>query len=95
MSVSTRDISKLADLSRLQFTESEIVTLQGDMNWILDLIDKLSSVDTSDVLPDSSLFPHLSHSSVLSEWVLVNDSTILSNAQHPIESHSIVVWTTY
>jgi aspartyl-tRNA(Asn)/glutamyl-tRNA(Gln) amidotransferase subunit C len=51
MSVSREDVAYMANLARLKVTESEIDQFQSDMNKILQYMDQLSQVDTSDVQP--------------------------------------------
>ena len=43
----------VAFLSRLKFTDEEIKSFQKDLNRILEYIDKLNELDTSDVEPTS------------------------------------------
>jgi aspartyl-tRNA(Asn)/glutamyl-tRNA(Gln) amidotransferase subunit C len=51
MSVSREDVAYMANLARLKVTESEIDQFQSDMNKILQYMDQLSEIDTSDVQP--------------------------------------------
>lgn len=51
MSVTTNDIEKAAKLARIQITESDISNVTDSINDVLGLIDKMQSVDTSDVEP--------------------------------------------
>ncbi|WP_138432111.1 Asp-tRNA(Asn)/Glu-tRNA(Gln) amidotransferase subunit GatC [Fodinibius saliphilus] len=51
MSVTKEDVNYVADLARLELTEEETESLTGDMNQILDHIETLEEVDTSDVEP--------------------------------------------
>ena len=51
MSVTKEDVKYVADLARLQLDGGEIDRLAGDMNRILEYMDLLAEVDTSDVEP--------------------------------------------
>ncbi|MDR8394062.1 Asp-tRNA(Asn)/Glu-tRNA(Gln) amidotransferase subunit GatC [Aliifodinibius sp. S!AR15-10] len=51
MSVTKDDVQYIAHLARLQVSDKEAEGLKEDMNKILDYMDDLSEVDTSDVEP--------------------------------------------
>lgn len=51
MSVTKKDVKYVADLARLQLTDEETESLAGDMNKILDYMEALNEIDTSDVEP--------------------------------------------
>ena len=51
MSVSKKDVQYIANLARLQFSEEETENLAGEMSKILDYMETLEEVDTSDVEP--------------------------------------------
>ncbi len=51
MSVTKEDVAYMANLARLRVTEEEIEQFQSDMNKILDYMELLNQVDTSDVAP--------------------------------------------
>lgn len=51
MSVSKKDVDYVAGLAHLQLTEEESESLVSDMNQILEYMDTLEEVDTSDVEP--------------------------------------------
>ena len=51
MQIDTTLISRLEKLSRLQLGESEREKLAGDLQRILDMVDTLKSLDTSNVEP--------------------------------------------
>jgi len=46
-------VKKVALLSRLEFTEAEADAFAGQLSRILDYVDKLSALDTTDVEPTS------------------------------------------
>ncbi len=45
------DVLKIATLSKLEFSESEIEKFRVDLNKIFDYMEELNGVDTSDVVP--------------------------------------------
>lgn len=51
MSLSSDDIHKIAHLARLAIDEAEIAPLQRDLSNILDLVEQMQAVDTSQVEP--------------------------------------------
>lgn len=51
--LTTEDVLKIAKLARLKLTDSEIEPLKNDLNSILKYIEKLGTVDTSQILPTS------------------------------------------
>ena len=51
MKVSPQDVSHVANLANLELTESERTAMLRDMNSILDHIDNLNEIDTTNVLP--------------------------------------------
>lgn len=51
MSVTEKDVRYMADLARLQLAEDEVKSFAQDMNKILDYMEMLDELDTSDVEP--------------------------------------------
>ena len=51
MSVTKNDVKKIAELARLEFSETEIENYTTEMNKILGYVEKLSELDTKDVEP--------------------------------------------
>lgn len=51
MSVTKEDVKKIAELARLEFSDSEIVNYTTEMNKILGYVEKLNELDTKDVEP--------------------------------------------
>jgi aspartyl-tRNA(Asn)/glutamyl-tRNA(Gln) amidotransferase subunit C len=74
MSVTIKDVSYIAELARLQFTEAEQEKMARELNMILHYVEKLNEVDTEGVEPLSSIHDQ---SNVLREDVEVPS---LSNA---------------
>lgn len=58
MSVLSREeITKLAHLARLRFEDAELETINGQLNRILDYVEKLREVDVTGVEPAA----HIQH----------------------------------
>jgi len=51
MKVTDKDVSYVADLANLDLTEEERKGMLRDLNSILEYIDRLNELDTSDVAP--------------------------------------------
>jgi len=51
MKVSEKDVAHVADLANLDLTDEERSGLLRDLNSILDYVDRLNELDTSDVPP--------------------------------------------
>jgi aspartyl-tRNA(Asn)/glutamyl-tRNA(Gln) amidotransferase subunit C len=51
MSVTKNDVKKIAELARLEFTETELENYTAEMNKMLDYVDKLNEINTENVEP--------------------------------------------
>jgi len=51
MKVTEKDVAYVAELANLDLTEQERSSLLRDLNSILDYVDRLNELDTSDVPP--------------------------------------------
>lgn len=51
MSVTIKDVEKIAKLAKLKFNESETGKLQTELNQILEYIDQLNELDLEGVEP--------------------------------------------
>jgi aspartyl-tRNA(Asn)/glutamyl-tRNA(Gln) amidotransferase subunit C len=51
MKVTDKDVAYVADLANLELTDQERQRMLKDLNSILDYIDRLNQLDTSDVPP--------------------------------------------
>ena len=51
MKVTERDVLYVADLANLELTPEERARMLRDLNSILEYMDRLNELDTSDVLP--------------------------------------------
>lgn len=53
MSVSLEDVDHVATLARLRFSDEEREQLEGQLNEILNYVEQLKQIDTTDVPPTS------------------------------------------
>lgn len=51
MAVTIKEVEHVAKLARLRFTEDEVVKFTRQFNQILDYMEKLNELDTSNVEP--------------------------------------------
>jgi aspartyl-tRNA(Asn)/glutamyl-tRNA(Gln) amidotransferase subunit C len=51
MEITNDLVKRLAELSKLEFNESELETVKGDLQKMLNFVDKLQEVDTQGVQP--------------------------------------------
>ncbi len=51
MKISRAEVEHIADLARLELSEAEIERLQSDLSQILDYVEQLNELDTSNVSP--------------------------------------------
>ena len=51
MKVTEKDVAYVADLANLELSEEERTGMLRDLNSILDYVDRLNELDTSDVAP--------------------------------------------
>lgn len=49
------EVQKIAQLARIELTESELQKFQKDLSTILDYVDALQKVDTQDLPPASDI----------------------------------------
>lgn len=55
MSVTTKDVTYIAELAKLKFSDDEMLTMTSELNNILHYVEKLNEVDTEGVLPLSTI----------------------------------------
>ena len=55
MSVSKKDVEHIAKLAKLKFDDKQKEKLQGELNKVLEYIDKLNELDLSNVEPLESI----------------------------------------
>jgi aspartyl-tRNA(Asn)/glutamyl-tRNA(Gln) amidotransferase subunit C len=51
MQINKELVEHLANLSRLHFSEAELVAMQHDLEKMIGFVDKLNELDTTGVLP--------------------------------------------
>ena len=51
MKVTEQDVTYVADLANLELTDPERASLAKDLNSILEFVDRLNELDTSDIPP--------------------------------------------
>ena len=59
MKVTEKDVAYVADLANLELTDQERRRMLKDLNSILDYIDRLNELDTSDVPPMAQISARL------------------------------------
>jgi aspartyl-tRNA(Asn)/glutamyl-tRNA(Gln) amidotransferase subunit C len=57
MAVTLKDVEHVASLARLEFSDEEKKTLMSQLNKILEYMEKLNELDTSDVEPLAQVIP--------------------------------------
>ena len=89
--LSIKELSHLAHLSRLSFTEQELEKFSENLNEILSFIQKLDKADTKNVA-ETSQVTGLENVSRPDEVVVFgNEDALLQCAPHAIENHSIKI----
>lgn len=51
MSLTMDDIRRIADLGRIDISDEQAKVVQGELNDILQMIERISSVDTTGIAP--------------------------------------------
>ncbi|WP_456372478.1 Asp-tRNA(Asn)/Glu-tRNA(Gln) amidotransferase subunit GatC [Thiolapillus sp.] len=51
MSLDAEEVEKIAHLARIAVTSDEVDALKGELSGILGLVERMSELDTSDILP--------------------------------------------
>jgi aspartyl-tRNA(Asn)/glutamyl-tRNA(Gln) amidotransferase subunit C len=64
MKVTEKDVSYVADLANLELTDQERQRMLKDLNSILDYIDRLNELDTSDIPPMAQISAKFGQSEV-------------------------------
>jgi aspartyl-tRNA(Asn)/glutamyl-tRNA(Gln) amidotransferase subunit C len=57
MAVTLEDVEHVANLARLEFSDEEKKTLTNQLNKILEYMEKLNELDTSNVEPLAQVIP--------------------------------------
>ncbi|MCZ6757287.1 MAG: Asp-tRNA(Asn)/Glu-tRNA(Gln) amidotransferase subunit GatC [Bacteroidetes bacterium] len=78
MAISIEEVTRVAELARLRFSEEELRRMAGELEKILEYVRKLEEIDTSDVVPmthvhddfgtlrEDRVEPHISRDEALS-----------------------------
>ena len=51
MALTPQDVSRIANLARLELSEAEQASLLGDLNGFFDIVEQMRAVDTTGVAP--------------------------------------------
>lgn len=57
MAITRSEVEAVAELAKLQVTDDQIAHYTEQLNRILEYVEKLNEVDTSDVPPTASVLP--------------------------------------
>ena len=57
MKITRAEVEHIATLARLELTETEIERLQSDLSQILEYVDQLNELDTTQVVPTAHVMP--------------------------------------
>lgn len=90
MSVSKKDVEYVAELSRLNFSEEEKENLAGDLNQILNYMDKLNELNTDNV--DIIVNPYYIENKFREDEVQesMNLKSVIENAPQNLEEYIVV-----
>ena len=87
MKITRAEVEHIATLARLELTEAEIEQLQSDLSQILEYVDQLNELDTTQVLPTAHV---VAQEDVLREDVTrpsMSTEEVLSNAPQAEEGY--------
>ncbi|MBZ5504685.1 MAG: Asp-tRNA(Asn)/Glu-tRNA(Gln) amidotransferase subunit GatC [Acidobacteriia bacterium] len=68
MKVTDKDVTYVADLANLELTDQERQRMLKDLNSVLDYIDRLNELDTSDVPPMAQISDKFGESRTAYPW---------------------------
>ena len=57
MKITSKDVEKVALLSRLEINEADMEAMTGQLNSILDYVDVLNKLDTEGIQPTAHVLP--------------------------------------
>lgn len=57
MKINQQDVAYVAKLARLSLSEKELTEMTGQMDAILDYVDKLKELDTDGIVPTAHAVP--------------------------------------
>lgn len=87
MAVSKQDVKKIAELARLEFSDSEIEDYTLEMNKILGYVDKLNELDTSNIKPLSHPIENINVFREDVNKTSINRENALKNAPNRSSEH--------
>ena len=86
MKITEREVRYVAGLANLQLTDAEVAKFQSDLNGILEHMDRLNEIDTTDVEPMAQVLFGAEETATLREDRTVPplaNGTALANAPQP------------
>ncbi len=83
MQVDLSLVQHLANLSRLEFTEKEMVAMQTDMQAMIGFVERLNALDTSGIEP----LRHMSDLENVYRQDVPAVAAIAANALKPAQNH--------
>ena len=85
MRITEKEVRYVAELANLRLSESEVAQLRADLDGILEHMDKLKEIDTTDVEPMAQVLFDTSETGTLRadvpERPLGNDAALANAAQ--------------
>ncbi len=87
MAISKDDVIKVAHLARIDLNEEELLLFSGQLEPILEFIDKLKRVDTADVLPTSHVLEIQNVLRADAPKPSLNKEEALENAPETLKGH--------
>ena len=90
MSVSKKDVDHVANLARLEFTETEKDSLIGDLNKVLGYIEKLNELNTEDedIIVNPYYIENRFREDEIEQSMKVED--VVANAPQSLEGYIVV-----
>lgn len=90
MALTREEVLKIAKLSKLEFSEEKIKEYQHQLNDVLNYIDILNEVDTSQVEPLVYINEEINNFREKEEKESVDIEKVLRNAPESVESAIVV-----
>jgi aspartyl-tRNA(Asn)/glutamyl-tRNA(Gln) amidotransferase subunit C len=87
MAISKDDVIKVAHLARIELSEEELQLFSGQLESILEFIDKLKRVDITDVLPTSHVLEIQNVLRKDTQRPSLNKDIVLENAPAALKGH--------
>ena len=87
MAVDREEVLNIAKLARLRLSETEVEVFREQLSEILDYVEKLSEVDTSEVEPTTHAVPLAMHLRADEPRSRLTREEVLSNAPDQADGH--------